>query len=340
MPDRHQDRRPRLIARARIKAAIRTWFEGQGFLEVDPACLQLSPGNETHLHAFQTELVGTALDRQRLYLHTSPEFAMKKLLSAGEERIFTFSPCFRNRERGALHAPEFMMLEWYRAGQSYETLWDDCAAILKLAADVTGEAIWEFRSRRCLATTPFQNLTVGAAFLEQAAISLFDRRTGWETSKADLARQARRAGIHVADDDTWSDIFSRVLVERIETKLGVGQPTILCEYPAREAALARTLSGRPALAERFELYVCGVELANGFGELTDADEQRARLEAEMAEKQRIYGERYPIDEDFLTALAHMPSAAGCALGFDRLVMLATGAQSVDDVIWTPMPHLA
>ena len=340
MPDRHQDRRPRLIARARIKAAIRAWFEGQGFLEVDPACLQISPGNETHLHAFQTELVGTALDRQRLYLHTSPEFAMKKLLSAGEERLFTFSPCFRNRERGALHSPEFMMLEWYRAGQSYETLWDDCAALLKLASNVTGEAVWDFRNRHCLAAAPLKRLTVGDAFLEHAAITLSNTGTGGETSLEDLAVQTRMAGIHVADDDTWSDIFSRVLVERIETKLGVGSPTILCEYPAREAALARTVPGRPSVAERFELYVCGVELANGFGELTDAGEQRARLEAEMAEKQRIYGERYPIDEDFLSALAHMPSAAGCALGFDRLVMLATGAQSVDDVIWTPMPHLA
>ena len=135
---RHADRRPLLLARARIKSAIRAWFEGQGFVEVDCGCLQVSPGNETHLHAFSSDAIGTDLQRSRLYLHTSPEFAMKKLVAAGEERIFTFAPVFRNRERGPLHAPEFTMLEWYRAGEPYEQLWEDCSEILRIAATVTG----------------------------------------------------------------------------------------------------------------------------------------------------------------------------------------------------------
>jgi lysyl-tRNA synthetase class 2 len=335
-PGRHRDRRPLLLARARIKARLRAWLEAQGFVEVETACLQVSPGNETHLHAFGTELVGTALDRHPLYLHTSPEFAMKKLLAAGEERIFTFAPCFRNRERGALHSPEFTMLEWYRAGAPYERLWEDCAEFLKIAADETQRREWTFGDKRCDVATSYDWLTLDQAFSQFAGIALHESYSIAQTDRDELARQARARGIKVADDDTWSDIFSRVLVEKIEPNLGLHRPKILCEYPVPEAALARPIAGQPGRAERFELYVCGVELANGFGELQDAAEQRRRFATEMSEKQRIYGERYPIDEDFLAALDHMPAACGCALGFDRLVMLATGAQNVDQVIWTPL----
>jgi elongation factor P--(R)-beta-lysine ligase len=155
---------------------------------------------------------------------------------------------------------------------------------------------------------------------------------------ARFAAAAQAAGVRTAADDTWGDIFSRVLVEKIEPALGRGRPTILYEYPAVQSPLARPKASDPRLAERFELYACGVELANGFGELTDAAEQRRRLEEQMAEKQRIYGERYPVDEDFLEALDIMPQASGIALGFDRLVMLATGAISIDQVLWTPMPE--
>ena len=266
----HADRRPVLIARGRITAALRGWFAARDFVEVETSALQVSPGNETHLHAFATERVSPDGTSARRYLRTSPEFACKKLLSAGEPRIVEFARVFRNRERGALHAPEFTMLEWYRAGTPYEALMEDCAAIIALAAD-----------------------------------------------------------------DTWGDIFSRVLVERIEPRLGLGRATVLYEYPAALSALARPKPSDPRVAERFELYVCGVELANGFGELTDPLEQRRRLSAEMAEKERIYGERYPLDEDFLAALAEMPHAAGVALGLDRLVMLATGAPHIDHVMWTP-----
>lgn len=336
--DRHADRRPRLAARARIVGALRRHFEADGFTEVEPAILQVSPGNEAHLHAFATEIVAPDGSARRAFLHTSPEFAMKKLLAAGEARIFAFSRVFRNRERGALHAPEFTMLEWYRAGAPHEVLKDDCAAILALAARQAGVDRLRFRDR---AADPFaapERLTVRAAFLRHAGIDLYDSLAadGRGADRALLAAEAAALGIRIASDDGWSDIFSRILTERIEPSLGLERATVLCDYPAREAALARVGGDDPRVAERFELYACGVELANGFGELTDAAEQRRRFEAEMAEKQRVHGETYPIDEDFLAALAQMPAASGAALGLDRLVMLACGAERIEDVQWTPV----
>ncbi len=324
------------MARARIKSAIRAWFEEQGFVEVETACLQISPGNETHLHAFKTEAVGTDLERRDFYLHTSPEFAMKKLLAAGEEKIFTFAPCFRNREQGPLHSPEFTMLEWYRAGASYEMLWNDCAAILKVAAEQTQHEQWTFRGRTCDAFESPERVSVDNAFANIAGVDLSETYTTLGCDAIKLAGNARRAGISFGDDESWGDLFSRILTERIEAKLGLQHPTILDQYPSILSSLARRVNGWSKHAERFELYCCGIELANGFGELTEPFQQRQRLEEEMELKQRIYGERYPIDEDFLAALEHMPPASGCALGLDRLVMLATGATHIDQVLWTPL----
>jgi len=332
----HADRRPLLLARNRLTVAIRQYFAGQAFIEVEAGILQVSPGNEAHLHAFRTELVTPAAGREPLYLHTSPEFAAKKLLAAGEQRIFDFARVFRNRERGALHHPEFTMLEWYRANENYDVLIDDCAALLAIAAKTTGVRELSYRGRSADPLAPPQRLTVAQAFKQHAGIDLLATLADDAGDRDALARQAGTAGIKTAADDTWSDVFSRVLVERIEPQLGIGQATILDEYPTIEAALARRKVHDRRVAERFELYVCGVELANAFGELTDPVEQRRRFEAEMAEKARVHGELYPIDEDFLAALAHMPPAAGIALGFDRLVMLATGASRIDQVLWTPM----
>ena len=333
----HADRRPLLMARNRVTAALRGYFAARDFVEVEAGILQTSPGNEAHLHAFATELVTPAVERERLYLHTSPEFAAKKLLAAGERRIFELARVFRNRERGALHHPEFTMLEWYRADEPYEAAMADCAALLAIAARAVGAGQVSFRGRTADPFAQPERLTVAAAFARFAGIDLLatlDERTG---DRDAFARQATAAGIRCAADDDWSDIFSRVLVERIEPHLGIGRATLLDEYPIIEAALARPTRADPRVAERFELFVCGVEVANAFGELTDATEQRRRFESEMAEMQRRYGERYPVDEDFLAALALMPPACGCALGFDRLVMLVTGASRIDQVLWTPLP---
>ena len=336
LPGVHAVRRPFLIARNRIAWAVRAWFEAAGFVEVDTAALQVSPGNETHLHAFGTDLIGPDGVPHRLYLRTSPEFACKKLLAAGEPRIFDFAKVFRNRERGALHHPEFTMLEWYRAEAPYEALMDDCAALLRIAAEASGAREFSFRGRTIDPFAEPERITVAEACDRYAGIDLLATIEGGEGERDLLAEAAVKAGIAIADDDTWGDVFSRILAEKVEPHLGQGRATILCEYPLPQAALARAKPGSDKVAERFEMFACGVELANAFGELTDVAEQRKRFTAAMDEKARIHGERYPVDEDFLEALAQMPQACGIALGFDRLVMLATGAQKIDQVIWKPV----
>jgi lysyl-tRNA synthetase class 2 len=336
-PSVHADRRPRLLARNAIKAATRDWFADLDFVEVETAALQVSPGNEAHLAAFATIMQAPDGSERTLYLHTSPEFSCKKLLAAGEPRIFSFGPVYRNRERGALHSPEFTMLEWYRAGEPYQRIMEDCVELVRLAASKTGSTKFSFRNRVADPFAPAERLTVAEAFQRFAGIDLLATMDSvGNTDRDALLESLARAGIRTAPDDVWADLFSRVMVERVEPRLGIGQMTILYEYPAAEAALARRCPHDPRVSERFELYCCGVELANGFGELTDAAEQRRRFTAEMDEKERVYGDRYPLDEDFLAALDVMPQASGVALGFDRLVMLATGARSVDDVIWTPV----
>ena len=332
----HEDRRGLLLARNRVTAALRADFALQDFVEVEPAALQVSPGNEAHISGFATEFTTPAGARQQLYLHSSPEFACKKLLAAGERRIFALSRVFRNGERGPLHHPEFTMLEWYRAGEGYESLMDDCHRLLARSAEAAGVRRLSWRGHECDPFAEPERLSLAEAFDRFAGIDLLSTCPDGMPDRGALAEAAAAAGIAAAADDNWSDIFSKVLVARIEPRLGMGRPTILMDYPLCEAALARRSPRDPRVAERFELYACGVELANGFGELTDPLEQRQRFEAEMYERQRIYGERYPLDEDFLDALAQMPEASGIALGFDRLVMLLTGASRIDQVLWTPV----
>src|SRR5215813_5121360 len=333
-PARHVDRKPFLLARREITRAIRAWFDEHGFIEVETGILQVSPGNETHLHAPRTELIRPDGTRHTRYLRTSPEFACKKLLAAGEQKIFEFARVFRDRERGDLHLPEFTMLEWYRADSGYDAVMADTIVVIAHAAQATGIGQFSFRGKLADPFAEPELITVASAFERFAGIDLLATIADGEGDRAGLARAAREK-VRLADDDTWSDIFSKVLVEHIEPRLGQGRLTVLYEYPAPEAALARTKSADPRVAERFEVYACGVELTNGFGELTDAAEQRRRFAADMDEKERRYGERYPLDEDFLAAVAAMPPASGVALGFDRLVMLASGALRVDQVVWTP-----
>jgi lysyl-tRNA synthetase class 2 len=231
------------------------------------------------------------------------------------------------------------MLEWYRAGEAYDALIPDCRALLEMAAEAAGVDELTWRGKRCDPRLAPERVTVAEAFASFAGIDLLATLgSGGAPDRAALAGQA--AGkVRITQDDSWSDMFSKLLSEKVEPELGNGCPSVLIDYPACEAALARRSASDPRVSERFELYACGVELANGFGELTDAQEQRRRFEAEMDERARIYGERFPIDEDFLAALAHMPPASGIALGVDRLVMLATGAQRIDQVIWTPVAEL-
>jgi lysyl-tRNA synthetase class 2 len=333
-PARHADIRPFLTARSAITRAVRAWFDEQGFAEVETGILQVSPGNETHLHAPRTELNRADGTRATRYLRTSPEFAAKKLLAAGEAKIFEFARVFRDRERGDLHLPEFTMLEWYRADATYDAVMADSVVVVAHAAQATGIGRFSFRGQIADPFAEPELITVAAAFEHFAGIDLLGTVADGKGDRDALAAAAK-ARVRLSDDDTWSDIFSKVLVEHVEPNLGQGRLTVLYEYPVPEAALARAKPSDPRVAERFEIYACGVELANGFGELTDAREQRLRFTQAMDEKQRRYGERYPLDEEFLDAVARMPEASGVALGFDRLVMLASGALRIDQVVWTP-----
>jgi elongation factor P--(R)-beta-lysine ligase len=331
---RHEQFRRReanLAARARILAAIRRFFVQRDFVEVETPALQVSPGMEPHLQAFATELHEPGDGARRRYLHTSPEFAMKKLLAAGVPRLFQLARVFRNAERSRTHHPEFTMLEWYRAGASYRDLMDDCEALLSDCLAASGRASFTWDGRECDPVMPFERLSVAEAFQRHCGVDLL------AAHELDLlAAAAHPLGIAPHDGDEWEDLFFRIFLDRIEPYLGIGRPTLLFDYPIAMAALARAKPEDARLAERFELYICGLELANAFSELTDPAEQRARFLADQGKKRRRYGEAYPIDEDFLEALRHMPPSAGIALGIDRLVMLATGASRIDDVLWAPV----
>lgn len=326
-PDRYALRRGNLRRRAAIMRILRNFFDDQGFIEVETPCLQVSPGLEPHLIAFSTVLRRPDGSERPLHLHTSPEFAMKKLLTAGEERIYQLARVWRNGERSPRHHPEFTLLEWYRAGATYEDLMEDCDGLLRAVA---GTHAFTRNGMECRTDEPAERLTVCEAFLRYCAIdlaALLDNVPGIRAAAHDI-------GIRTAPDDRWDDIFHRIAMERIEPFLGEGRPTILYDYPIAMAALSRPKPEDPRFAERFELYVCGLELANAFGELTDPAVQRARFEADMDLKEQLYGERYPIDPGFLAALEHgLPASAGIALGVDRLVMLACGAERIEDVLW-------
>ncbi len=325
-PDKLARRLPHLQARARIQAALRQWFVSEGFVEVETPILQAAPGAEVHLTGFATEWEQPDGEERERWLHSSPEFAMKKLLAGGMAKIFQFARVFRNAEGSALHHPEFTMLEWYRTGVDYETIMTDCRALLA----ATGVAELRWAGHVCDPGAEPERLTVAEAFVRHAGVDLF-------ATAGNAEALAGASGIAMHAGDTWEDVFFRIMFEKIESKLGMGRPTILCEYPISMAALARAKPGDPKVAERFELYVCGVELANAFGELTDPAVQRARLAADMDLKDELYGVRWPVDDDFLAALDHgLPDCSGIALGFDRLVMLASGASHIEEVLWLPV----
>ena len=333
-PDQFARRKPFLDIRQRVLRLARAYFESQGFDEVDTPALQISPGNEVHLRAFSTAFRDPFSGKSQAYhLHTSPEFAMKKLLVAGRSRLFQLTHVFRNGERSARHHPEFSMLEWYRAGARLEVLKQDCIALVCAAAKASELQCFSLRGMQCNPFIPWENLSVSEAFQRYAGIDLLPTLGSVQL----LREQVQAAGLRVSEQDSWDDLFFRVMGERIEPFLGKERPTFLCDYPVGMAALARPKRDDPRLAERFELYICGYELANAFDELTDPEEQTRRFHADQAEKKKLYGETYPIDEDFIAALRHgMPESAGIALGFDRLVMLCAGVEMIDDVLWAPV----
>lgn len=337
--DALRPRLPWLAARARILSALRRTLDARGMMEVHTPALQVSPCMEPHLQVFATEWVGARPgDRQPLFLHTSPELAMKRLLAAGSGPIWQLGPVWRNGELGDRHSPEFLMLEWYRPGAPYLALVEDIAALLAAALAAAERPRFTYGDLSAGLEDGIEILTVAEAFDRYTGIDLLatlDDRAA--PSAAPLAAAARAAGLHVAADDGWEDVFFRIMMHRIEPQLGIGRPTVLTDYPVHMAALARPCPADPRLAERFEVYVCGVELANAFGELTDAAEQRRRFEADVALREALYGQRIPVDEAFLAALEHgLPETSGIALGVDRLILLATGAPDIGSVLWEPV----
>lgn len=334
MPHRFEERRRFLKVRSQTIRALRGLFEDQGFEEVQTPVLQVCPTIDAHIHGFKTDLKGPDLQiRKTLYLQTSPEFDMKKLLVAGMPKIYQICPAFRNGEGSRLHSPEFTILEWYRARADYTALMRDCEDILRQVAEKAEIQTYTRLEKTCDPFADWQRISVAQAFDYYAQIDL----NSCLGDRDHFANLAQAQGVRVIAADRWDDIFHAVMAAKIEPFLGMGVPCILYDYPVSMAALSRRKPDDPRFAERFELYVCGVELANGFSELTDVTEQTARYEAEMQAKQELYGETYPVDEDFLQALAYgMPESAGIAMGVDRLVMLASGAGHIDQVLWAPV----
>ena len=317
-------------ARRPIREAIAGFLDGEGLLAVETPAIQASPGLEVHLAAMPVTAGG-----EPRYLHTSPEFAMKRLVVRERRSLYQFCQVYRDEPQSATHHPSFEMLEWYRVGHGIGRLIEDCLEILRRGRLAAWQPpLLEWKGEACdLAADP-DVLTCADAFARYAGIDL-GAVAGDRDAFAAAAKE--RAGVACDPADTWDDVFFRVLLNRIEPWLGLGAPTFLTGYPRQQAALARMDPDAPETAERVELYVCGLELANGFGELTDAAEQRARFERDRAEKLRLYGETYPLPEAMLQALAQgMPRTSGMALGFDRLVMLLTGAERIQDVLWLTM----
>ena len=295
-------KKPFLRLRSTIIQALRSFFLSRGYLEVETPLLIPAPAPELHIDAIQA---GNG------FLHTSPELCMKRLLASGYEKIFQICRCFRERERGAVHLPEFTLLEWYRAEADYGSLMNECEDML-LSLSMTldlGEKLF-YQGREIDLRRPWPRLSVRDAF-------------------------KRYAGM-VLEDALAADSFDEVMVTRIEPHLGVSNPTFLCDYPSSLAALARTKAEEPQSAERFELYIAGIELANAFSELTDVTEQKARFGREKEERKNLGKKLYPMPEKFLDALPFMPESAGIAFGLDRLVMIFANLKSIDSIVaFTP-----
>jgi lysyl-tRNA synthetase class 2 len=313
-------RRAALEARARIVRAARAWFEEQGFLEVETPARVRAPGQEIHLDALPS---GSGGDGGARWLVTSPEYHMKRLLGAGAgfERIVQIGKAWRAGEVGPHHQPEFLIAEWYRAGAPLSAIADDCEALVRVAArGVTPNAALELSG-------PFERTTVREVVERHAGVELL----GDETVEA-LAAKARAAGVDIRGRASWDDVFFQLWLDRVEPRLGRGRPTFVFDWPAPLGALARRQADDPRLVERFELYANGLELANAFGELIDADEQRARFLAESETRARLGKAVYALDEKLLAALPHMRPTSGVALGMDRLVMLVLGAADIREVV--------
>jgi elongation factor P--(R)-beta-lysine ligase len=328
------DRREAGRARARLQGAMREFLGSRGYEEVETPCLVPVPGMEPHIDAFEAEYRPEAGGtKATLFLHTSPEYAMKRLLAEGFSHIFQIARVFRNGELSSTHNPEFTLLEFYRASADYEGLMAELELLLPHGVRaVRGGVRLAVGGAPLAFEAPFERLTMARAFEERVGIDL--AACGDDVSRLRAALGARGLD-RGRPEDSFDDLFFRIFLERIEPTLGRGRPTFVTDWPASMAALSRRKPSDPRFAERFELYAGGLELANGFSELTDAKEQRERLLLERALRVRLGRPAYPLDERFLSALPSMPPSAGVAVGLDRLLMLALGASSIEEVLLFP-----
>jgi len=304
-----------LRRRAEIARGVRAFFGARGYVEAETPYAVAAPGEEVHLRA---RPAGNGE-----WLNTSPEFAMKKLLAGGSGKLFQMARVWRDEPWSDTHAPEFTMLEWYDLHADMGALMGETLALLRavLAPEVSCRGV----------TTRLDEpeyLTVSQAFGRYVGADVLG-------TAGNAGALAAEAGVRLREGEDWEDLFFRLMLERVEPHLGRDRATFLTHWPVAQAALARVCPKDPRVAERFELYVCGIELANAFVELTDADEQRARFEADRARRHALYGPDWEMDEGFLEAVARLPSCCGIALGFDRLVMIGAGARRIGDVLWLP-----
>ncbi len=330
------DRAARARARAHLSQAVRGFLSGLGYEEVETPCLVPAPGMEPHIAAFEVEFAPEGGGAPRpLWLHTSPEYAMKRLLAEGWQRIFQLARVFRKGEVSEAHNPEFTMLELYRAGAGYEEIMRDLERLVEACArslSADGAALARRGGGELDLAAPFERITVSEAFQRHAGLDL--AACGGD---AEALRRAALAAGHDAGPggEGFDDVFFRVMLAAVEPRLGLERPTFLVDWPAPMAALSKLKRGDPRWAERFELYAGGLELANGFTELNDAAEQRRRLVEEQEVRRRLGRPAHPLDERFLEAVGRMPDAGGVAVGFDRLLMLLTGAGSIEEVLLFP-----
>lgn len=326
------------LIREQVVDAIREFFKKEGFHEVDTPLLVQSPGTEPYLEVFESELVTPGFENKKAYLLTSPELSMKKLLSAGMGSIFTICKSFRNGEGlSSFHNPEFSILEWYRVDADYTDVMKDCEnlllhilTVLKLNED--GKNQLEYQGVIYDLSTSWERISVSEAFEKYAGVSKEDM-----LDEEKIVLIAKEKGYQVDEQTTWEEAYNQILLNEIEPHLGKSKPTILYDYPASQAALSKKKESDPRFAERFEFFIGGIELGNAFSELTDADEQEARMIADLQYRKKLGKVEYKMDSDFIEALRlGMPRTGGIAVGVDRLVMLFSNSASIKDTLLFPV----
>jgi lysyl-tRNA synthetase class 2 len=320
-----------LILRSKIIKLIRNFFEQEGFLELDPPTILKYPDSEPHLTPIAVQIQNEQQNKYTAYLHTSPEYTLKKALAGGFQKIFAITHCFRNNESfGGTHNPEFTMIEWYRTNENFEKIMDDSEKLFKFISKETKIS----RIDKVNLNKKWERFSMKKLWKKYVNVNLDDYL---ENKK--MFELCIKLGFNPKKDETFEDLFYRIFLNLIEPHLGKKVPTIIYEYPKQMAALSKISEKNPNYAERFEIYINGIELANAFTELTDAKEQTKRIENDEKTRENNNKSTFGIDKDFLQAVEQMPKCAGIALGVDRLVMLFANCKNIENVLLLPMSKI-